>query len=345
MKIVYIFCVLLSLCVPVSALEIEPPEVPAAGRASMPETTTTFGDGLWELLQKTVSFIRPEFADASQKCLSIIISVLILSLFPLTANSNSILADVCGAVVISAILVEKSHSMISLATEMIREISDYAKLLFPVMTTAMAAQGGVTTSAALYTGTAFLNAVLSGFISQCLIPFVYLFLAFAVGNCAVGEDILKKIKDMLKSLSGWVLKIILTVFTTYMSITGVVSGTTDAAALKAAKITISSVVPIVGGIMSDASEAVLVSAALMKNAAGVYGILAILALFLEPFLRIGTQYLLLKATGTVCSILGTKSIAGLIEDFSSAMGLLLAMTGTCCLMILISTICFMKGVG
>ena len=122
-------------------------------------------------------------------------------------------------------------------------------------------------------------------------------------------------------------------------------GTTDAAALKAAKVTISSVVPVVGSILSDASEAVLVSAGVMKSAAGVYGILAIMALFLEPFLRIGMHYLMMKATAALCAVFGSGGGAGLIEDFSTAMGLLLAMTSATCLLLLISTVCFLKGVG
>ena len=105
------------------------------------------------------------------------------------------------------------------------------------------------------------------------------------------------------------------------------------------------VVPVVGGILSDASEAVLVSAGLVKNAAGIYGILALLAVCLEPFLRIGSQYLVLKAVSLICAVLGENSVTSLSEDFSAAMGLLLAMTGSVCLLMLISTVCFMKGVG
>ena len=37
--------------------------------------------------------------------------------------------------------------------------------------------------------------------------------------------------------------------------------------------------------------------------------------------------------------------ANLIAAFSEAMGLLLGMTGSICIMLLISTVCFMKGVG
>ena len=83
----------------------------------------------------------------------------------------------------------------------------------------------------------------------------------------------------------------------------------------------------------------------MKNAAGIYGIFAVLALFLQPFLRIGVHYLILKATAAFCGIFGTKRLSELIGDFSCAMGLLLAMTGSSCLLILISTVCFMRGVG
>ena len=167
----------------------------------------------------------------------------------------------------------------------------------------------------------------------------------AAANAAIGDDLLKKLRDFLKWLMTWVLKTVLYVFTGYMGITGVVSGTTDAAALKAAKLTISGVVPVVGGILSDASEAVLVSAGVVKNAAGIYGIFAVLALIAEPFFRIGVHYLILKFTAAVCGIFGSKRITELIDDFTSVMGLLLAMTGTVCLLILISTVCFLRGVG
>ena len=153
-----------------------------------------------------------------------------------------------------------------------------------------------------------------------------------------------KIKNFLKWLLAWGLKTVLYVFTGYISITGIVGGTTDAIALKATKLTISGAVPVVGNILSDASEAILVSAGIMKNAAGIYGLLTVIALMIGPFMRIGVQYLMLKITSGLCETLGTKEMSALIKDFSSAMGLVLAMTGAVCVIFLISMICFMKGV-
>ena len=103
--------------------------------------------------------------------------------------------------------------MIQLGARTIQEMSDYGKLLYPVMTTAMAAQGGISTSTAIYTGTAIFDTVLSSLISNLLIPMVYLFLALAVANSAVGEDLFKRICELIKNALSWCLKTIVIIFT------------------------------------------------------------------------------------------------------------------------------------
>jgi len=213
------------------------------------------------------------------------------------------------------------------------------------MTAALASQGGVTSAAALYAGTVLFSTLLVSLISKLLIPMAYIYLCLSIATAAVGEPMLKEMKTFVKWLMTWVLKILLYVFTGYISITSVISGSADAAAVKAAKLTISGFVPVVGGIISDASETILVSAGMVKNAVGTYGVLAFMAIWIGPFLRIGAQYLILKATAAVCGMFADKSATELIKDFSGTLGLLLAMTGAVCVLMLISTVCFMKGMG
>ena len=344
-KFLLVVILIFSLAIPASAAELTAPTVPQSGREVMPEKTDSFGDGLLKLLENALGQLQPDLKEASRVSLGVVAAVMMVSLLQSFSGSVKTAAEFAGTTAIAAGLLLSANSLIRLAAETITEISEDGKLLLPVMTAAMAAQGGVSSSAALYTGTALFDAVLSSLISRLLVPMVYLFLALAAANSAMGEDLLKQMRNVAKGLISWCLKILLTVFTTYIAITGVVSGTTDAAALKATKVTISSVVPVVGGILSDASEAVLVSAGLMKNAAGIYGILAVLAVFLSPFLKIGVQYLILKLTAALCALFGAKRLTELIVDFSTAMGLLLAMTGSECLLLLISTVCFLKGVG
>ena len=344
-RILICILVISLLTVPVSALDITAPEVPESAADLMPDDPETLGEGVWQLLKAVIAKVQPELTEAAGVCLSVVAAALLISLLQPMSGKGKKTAELACTMCIAVILLRPTQSMITLGVQTVQELTEYGKLLVPVMTAALAAQGGVTKSAALYAGTTVFNTVLGSVVSGLLIPMLYIFLALAAANSAVGEDSLKKLRDFIKWCATWVLKIGLYIFTGYMGLTGVISGTTDAAALKATKMTISGVVPVIGSILSEASEAVLVSAGVVKNAAGVYGMLAILAVCLEPFALIGVQYLLLKLTAAVCSVFATKQSTELIHDFSAAMGMLLAMTGTICLMLLISLVCYFKGVG
>lgn len=346
MKQVIVLLLLMSMiAIPVKATELTAPTVPRSAEKFMPSSQSDFTEGILEVLRDALLFLRPNLKEAATVCFSIlavIIGTSLLRCFPGAAKQIVNLASCIG---VSLLLLRSTNSLINLAANTVAEISEYGKLLLPVMTAAMASQGAVGTSAALYSATALFDTILTSIIRNALTPMVYLYLALSTASCAIGEEMLSKLRDIMKSIMIWCLKTILYIYTGFISISGVVSGATDAAALKAAKLTISSVVPVVGSILSDASEAVLVAAGTVKNASGIYGLFAVIAIWIGPFLQIGAHYMLLKATGAVCSVFGNKESTALIQDFSSAMGFLLAMTGTVCLLLLISLVCFLRGVG
>ena len=344
-RLLMLLILVMVLSVPVSAMEFTAPSAPSDVQELMPAEKESFAQGLWTVIKSAIEKFVPDLAAAAGSCLGLTAVVLLASLLNAMPGSSKKVIRFVTTLALSTILLGQANAMINLCAKTVREISDYGKLLLPVMTAALAAQGGATGATALYAGTALFDAVLSSIISNLLVPMVYVFLALAAANSATGEDLLKKLRDFIKWLMTWSLKTILYIFTGYMSITGVITGTADAAAVKAAKLTISSVVPVVGGILSDASEAVIVSAGVMKNAVGIYGLLAVAAIWISPFLQIGAQFLILKLTAVLCGVFGVKEASDLIEDFSSAMGLLLGMTGTVSFLMLISTICFMKGMG
>ncbi len=344
-RFVVLLTLLLGLCLPVAAQDFTAPEAPDHVQQLLPEDRDTFAEGLWYVLKSSISRLRPDLAEAAGVCLCVIGAVMLISLLHSLDGAGKSCVQLCGVVAISLLLMKPSNALIALGADTIRQISDYGKLLLPVMSASLAAQGGAASSAVLYTATAFCCSVLSGAVSSLLVPLVYIYLALSMVNAALSEPLLDKLKGFIKWLMIWGLKLSLYGFTGYISITGVISGTTDQAALKATKLTISGMVPVVGGILADASDTILLGAGIVKNAAGIYGLLAIIAIAVGPFLRIGVQYLLLKLTAAVCRVFGEKSQVGIIGDFSAAMGLLLAMTGTLCLMMLVSIVCFLKGVG
>lgn len=344
-RIILVLSFIIMLVIPVRAYDLTAPPVPEHAEKFMPPDQSSFSEGLLQVFRDAVLFIRPDLKEAAAVCIRVTAIAMLVSMLHAFPGASEKTVNLAGCISIAIILLNSTGSLINLATSTVIEISNYGKLLLPVMTAAMAGQGGVSTSASLYAGTALFNALLTSIIEKVLTPLIYFFLLLAVAGSAVGESILKKIQDTLKWIITWCLKGILYIHTGYIGITGVVSGTTDAAALKALKLSISGMVPVVGGILSDASEAILVSAGAVKNAAGIYGLFAILAIWIGPFFQLGAHYLLLKSTGGICSTFAGKEVTSLVHDFTNALGLLLAMIGATCLMFFISLVCFMRGVG
>lgn len=345
MKRLLMVILLVSIMVlPVCAMEFTAPQAPDTATQYMPIESVSFWQDILYVLKSAMRDLRPQVFEVLRVCLRILAVVLLTSILqPLSSNTKHVLHLVATGV-IGVQLLRSADSMIKLGSQTVIEITEYGKLLLPVLTGALAAQGASVTSAALYAGTAMFSALLSAIISKLLVPMVYVYLCLSIANSAIGEAALTQFRDFIKWLLTWSLKILIYVFTGYMSVTGVISGSVDASAIKATKLALSGVVPVVGGMLSDASETILISAGIMKNSVGIYGLVVFTAMLAGPFIKIGVQYLLLKITGMVSNVIATKESTQLIGDFSSAMGVILAMTGTACLLLMISVVCFMKGV-
>lgn len=327
-----------------AAVNYSPPEVPDQAQKFFPENSESFADGLWEMLKRAISFINPNLTQAAGVCFCVFGIILLILLLDTLSESTRHIHKLIGTIAISMTLLQSTGTLINLSVDTVRELSDYGKLLLPVMTGALAAEGGVTTSTALYAGTVIFDTVLTAILSKLIIPLAYVYLVLGIAHSAVDNKFLLEMLKFIKWLITWVLKITLYVFTGYIGITGVVSGTADASAIKATKLALSGVVPVVGSIISDASETILVGAGLVKNSVGIFGLFAILALWVGPFLQIGAHYILLKLTAGLSASFGDKSMCNLVRIFAGTVGFLLAATGAICLMLLISTVCFMRGI-
>ena len=122
------------------------------------------------------------------------------------------------------------------------------------------------------------------------------------------------------------------------------AGATDELTLKAAKGVVSAAIPVVGSMISEASQAILTSAGVIRQASGAFGMLAVLATALGPFCRIGAQYLALRATAALGGFVAQKEQTGLLGCAAEAMGDLLAMTGSVAVMVLVAVCAFLKAV-
>lgn len=299
-------------------------------------------EGLSDLLQTGTDELGGVFRKALKSSL-LIMAIVFFSGIAEGASaigSNKIIHAVpfASALAIAAVSASDANSLIGMGKETIEKIEIFANSILPAVAAAMAASGSPARAAASKLATMLFSDVLMSLINRILLPLIFAYLAMYTAYAAIGNEGLKRIASTVKWVVTLVLTGVMIAFVGYLSVSGVIAGATDAITLKATKFTVSSVVPVVGGILSDASETVLAGAGILKNSIGVFGMLVVLGMCLVPFLELGVHYLMYKITATLAATVSDSKISGLIDGIGTAFGLVLGMTGAAALLFLVSMI-------
>ncbi len=249
------------------------------------------------------------------------------------------IATLAAVLAIAAIAVGDVHSLLSLGEDAIFQMQTLADVLLPAVSMATAASGSPAAAGVKYAATILFSDFLIRLVSKLLIPLCYAFVAVQVAWAALGNDGLRRLGGLLKWLIATILSVVLLIFIAYLNLTGVISGSADAATIKAAKFTMSNLVPVVGGVISDTAETLLAGAGVLRNAAGVFGMLAVVGICLVPFLNLGVHYLMYKCTAALAATAsGNGRVTGLIEAIGTAFGLIMAMTGSCGVLLIVAMV-------
>lgn len=305
-------------------------------------TDSDFSGGLSSIFSGALEDSGTAIRTALSLCCRILAIVLMCAVLTGLGGKHNEAMELAGVLAVGLVCVGQASGFFSLMAETIDAMTAFSSFLFTSLAAATAATGSVGTAGALYGVTVALCGSLSRMLELLFLPAISCYMALMIANYAIGDDSLRTVGDTIRQLTVSLLKLLILAFTAYLSLTGVIRGSADSAAVKAAKLAISSAVPVVGSMIADASETLLVSAGLLRSGIGVFGLLGVLAISIGPFLETGISYLMLKLTAAAASVTGEKRLSGLISAMAGAMGLITAVTGVCTLLIMIGCVCFMK---
>ncbi len=345
MRRAVIFCALALLCaLPASGAELTVPglgQVWEAAEGYGVDREASLDQGLSGLLDRALSqlgtFLRGSLSTAAK----LVIVVLLCSLAESAraGEGGSLQAvNIAGALAITALTMTDMAAMIGLGRDTLGRMEELSSVLLPVMAVLTAATGSATAAAARQGATVLFSQLLITAMDRLLVPLTYAFVAVSCAHAAVDNPGLKKVAELLKGAVTFLLTALLLAFVGYLTASGAIAGSVDAAAVKAAKLAISRAIPVVGGILADASESVLAGAGALRGTVGLVGLLVVLALCLTPFLRLALQYLVYKGAAALCAVVAQPRLSGLIDAIGSAFGLVLGMTGAGALVLLVSLV-------
>lgn len=302
--------------------------------------TDVFGGGVAAILSGAVEDVRPILGQRLRSAVTVLLTALLCGVIggmPGGTGSGGVDATMmAGTLTVTMMTAGSLDTLAGLGAATIREIADFSKALLPTLAAVTAAAGAAGTASLHQVATVFFVDLLLGLIRGLLLPMVYLYMGVMVAGAMLSDGRLNGLAAALKKAVTWVLSTALLVFTLYLSVVRVISGTVDSVSVKVMKTAISGAVPVVGGILSDAAETVLAGAGMLKATVGVFGMLAVLAICIHPFLQLGIQYLLYKLAAFLAATTAPAALCKLIDGLGATFGLILGMTGACALLLLVS---------
>lgn len=295
--------------------------------------TFDFGQAIVQMLKRSstaqAQVFRAGLGSLTRALLVLIVTAAASGLRTVSGAEENMTISMAGALGLTTVLLGDMRGLMQLCTQTLEQVSVFSKSMLPIMATAVSIAGAPTTATVLHAATMFALDFVIRFLSGVLVPGVSAYIAIITIDAAMGNAMLTQMAAFVKWLITGSMKLILTIFMAYITISGSFSGSADGIAIKAARFAVAGGVPVVGGIISDATETMLSGAQLLKNTIGIFGMLCVLAICLLPFLRVGINYLLFKTGTAVISPVCSKSLSGLMSGITDSFGLLLGMLGTC----------------
>ena len=212
------------------------------------------------------------------------------------------------------------------------------------ITAGSVASGAATSAAAKYAATSLFLDVLLSAETAVLLPLLYLYAGTVICGTTLENDVLASLSSLLRKAFRLLLVGFASVFTLYLSLTGILTGSADAAAAKAVKTAVSAALPVVGSIVADAASTVTSSAAILRSGIGIVGVISVAAVCVTPYLQLAVHYVLYKLAAGIAESFADKRVGRLIDGFADVYGFLLGMVGVASLILFLSIVSSMKAV-
>lgn len=227
-------------------------------------------------------------------------------------------------ILIITLIVSTFSNCISLVKNTIQNLVGFSNSLIPILMTLMLTTGAITSAGMIQPILLLLINFIGNAISNFILPVVLISTSLNIISQISDEIKISKIPKFLNSATIWVLGIIMTLFVTVLSLEGSLTQTVDGVTAKTTKAAVSTVIPVVGKILGDATDAVIGCAGILKNAVGFVGVIVILGICLSPIIKLTILTITYYLASALCQPIADAKIVNLLESVADTFKTLLA---------------------
>jgi stage III sporulation protein AE len=293
-------------------------------------------------------FFREVVANAALLGKLIILAIICAVLHNLTVAFDRGTTGQLSYLVVYLVLIGLAMGSFTLAVnagrEVVEQMVSFMQALLPLLLTLMVAVGGVASAAIFHPVILASLTVIGTLTKNIVLPLIFFAVVLNIAGNLSPQFRISHLAGLLKTIALGILGIFSTIFLGILAIRGVASGVGDGIALRTAKFAVDAFIPIVGGMFSNALEAIIGSSLLIKNAAGIAGMIAVLLIMSLPLLKIITLALTYKLAGALVQPVGEGQVVDCLNDLGSGMMMIFAVVSVVGLLFFF-TIVILVGVG
>ncbi len=251
--------------------------------------------------------------------------------------------NLIGVLAVASCAAGSFATLMGEAQALTEDLTDLGTMLLPVLASCSAVTGAAATGAAKYAASSLFLNLLGTAAKKLIVPLIYMYLAASLGQAAFGGS--GGVAGLIQKAVKHALTAAVLAFTVYISAVSLIASSADAVTVKLTRTAISTLLPVVGGMVADASDALASGVGALRGVAGAAGVVAVAAVCAGPVLKLLLNAALLSAASLLAGTVAPKPLTSFIAAVSSAYSLMLALAGTEAAILAISVISAAKAVG
>ena len=233
------------------------------------------------------------------------------------------------------------------AKKFLEDIHVYMMTMIPVMASLSTLSGNITAAAANSAGLYVVLNVIEAMGNSIILPVMQICfaLSFACQLTASTDTVnLSGISSYMRSVLNWIFIFIITILTAVLLFQNILASSADTVAARTVKFTVTSFVPVVGGMIGDVSRTIIGSIQAVKSVTGIFGVLVIIITLLPPLITVILNKFMLKISGAFALILSLDRQADFLKEMGSLLDITVAVMVSSAVVFIFDITVFIKTV-
>ena len=278
------------------------------------------GKGLYQIFFKE---IRTSLILLTKILVITLISSILTNLQSTFENTSvSELANYISYVLIAILVISSFNQVMDLAKGTIDKMVGFMQAILPVLLTLLTAASGPNTKILFHPMIIMTVNLIGILIKTIILPLIFFsFIISIISNISSRAEF-SKLSELGRQVITLIITGALTLFIGIITIYGL--GTKiDGITIRTAKFAIDKFIPIVGGFLSDAVDAVVGCSAILKNGLGFIGLLVLLFICILPVIKIIVLLFTYKIITVVIQPIGSPNLVEFFNQVGKSLLLIL----------------------